>query len=98
MRIAKRKTFLGWAATFLVLVPLVIVAAGYAFAYLIPGCIMLGVNGAHGCHLAGVNLNPLFAFIASWGHIWLVLGIGVFICVLLPIWVIVVAWKEFRKK
>ena len=93
-----QKSFLRHAATFLVFVPLVLVAAGYALAFLIPGCVMLGENGAHGCRLVNLDLNPLFAFIGSWGQIWLVLGIGVFICVLVPVWIIVVSWKEFRRK
>ena len=92
----KQKSFLGYAAIFLVFIPLVLVAAGYALASLMPGCVMLGGNGAHGCHVANFDFNPLFEFIGSWGQIWLVVGIGVFICVLLPAWVIVVAWKDFR--
>ena len=93
-----QKSFLSYTAIFLVFVPLVLVTAGYAFAYLIPGCVMLGENGAHGCHMVNFDLNPLFAFIGSWGQIWLVLGIGIFICVLIPAWVIVITWKTFRGK
>lgn len=92
--ITKKISLLGYLAIFMVLVPLLMVAAGYTFAFLIPGCGMGGANGAHGCG----DHNPLFSFIGFWGNIYLVLGIGVFICVVLPAWVVVMAWKDFRGK
>ena len=92
--IAKKKSLLSYMAIFMVLVPLVMVAAGYTFAFVIPGCRMGGANGANGCG----DFNPLFSFIGSWGNIYLVLGVGAFIFVALPAWVIGVAWKDFRGK
>lgn len=90
----RKRSLLGYFGIFMVLVPFVMVATSYTLAYLIPDCRMGGAYGAHGC---GV-LNPLFSFIGFWGAIYLVLGIGVFICIVLPAWVIGVAWKDFRDK
>lgn len=82
----------------MVFVPLVIVAAGYTFEFLIPGCSIGGERGALGCHLLSFNLDPLFSFIGFWGHLYLVAGIGIFLLVILPAWVIIVSWKDFRRK
>lgn len=94
----KQRSLLSYLAIFMVLVPLLIVATGYAFEFLIPSCVMGGTNGAHGCHLFGIDLNPLFSFIGFGEQVYLVLGIGIFLLVVLPAWVIGASWTEFRKK
>ena len=77
----------------MVLVPIVIVTAGYLLEALIPGCVMGGANGAHNCGI----LNPLLTFVGGWGMIYLALGMGTFIVVILPAWIIGVTWKDLKK-
>lgn len=94
----KSKSFLSQAAIFLVYFPSLILAVDYSLEFLIPGCNVIGAVGAHGCFLIGFNLNELLQVMDLWGHIYWALGIGIFILIVIPAWVIGAIWTDFGKK
>jgi len=60
-------SILGWIAIFAIPVPLAMIVTGFTIASLIPRCQIGEGNGATGCIVLGVSLNPILEFLGLYG-------------------------------